>query len=84
MYNESNENRYYLILEEKYQLQAQNRIIQVADSIILQLTNETCFNIRYVGKKWNINKILLLIDKMKYQCIKQLVFLSSTYYYNNL
>lgn len=55
---------------KKYQLQAQNRIIQVADSIILQLTNKTCFNIRYVSKKWNIHKILLLIDKIKYLKMK--------------
>lgn len=60
---------------KKYQLQAQNRIIQVADPFILWLTNKTCFYIRYIGKKWNIHKILLLIDKMKYQCIKQCFYL---------
>lgn len=36
---------------KKYQLQAQNRIIQVADPFILWLTNKTCFYIRYIGKK---------------------------------
>ena len=36
---------------KKYRLQAQNRIIQVADPFILWLTNKTCFYIRYIGKK---------------------------------